>query len=67
LNRQQWVRYVNSHISENSDLPHLTKYRLEKWERYGLLESINGEYLEQNMERTLSLLRLEQQIIANKI
>ncbi len=62
MTEQEWVRYVNRHLNPTHDLPRLTILRLRKWARYGLLLPTIQGYSEQDMERTMSLLRLEQQI-----
>ena len=64
MDRQQWVRYVNRHITLNSDLPRLTEEELERWERLGLLVPPDKQYHHTDLERTLALLMLERAGVA---
>ncbi len=63
MDRQQWVKYVNSHINPSSDLPRLDEERLQRWERLRLLMPPNGDYRYTDLERTLALLMLERTLI----
>jgi hypothetical protein len=66
VNEQEYIEYVNRHVSPASGLPQLDLRRLERWLRLGLLVPVDGQYEETDLPRTIALLVYERLVDKHK-